>query len=165
MRACICRSLAIQLLVALIVIIFARNPKFQNWGLLVTRLKFLDSSLLLPSAEPASRWRDDLFVQALFKLTPEEAAACFANHIEYIIPCAQMVLIRATFVMDTETKKGMHPRAKTSFDLEVHDDKQLNVLSEIRQNLDALKVFTTDNSSIRWKSIIMNYQRVLESAE
>lgn len=152
-------------MIAVIVIIFARNLKFQNWGLLVSRLKFLDSSLPLPPAEPASRWSNDLFVQTLFKFTPEEAAACFANPIEYIIPYAQMILISATFVMDTWAKKVMHPRGKTSSNLEVHYDKQLSVLNEIRQNLDALKVFTTDNSTMRWKSMIMDYQRVLESAE
>lgn len=165
MRTCICPSLGIQLLTAVLVIIFARNLEFQNWDLLVSRLRFLDSPLPLPLAGPASRWSNDLFVQALVQLTSEEAAACVAKPIEYIIPYAQMILISATFVMDTWANKVMHPRGKTSSNLEVHYDKQLGVLKEIRQNLDALKVFTTDKSSPRWKCMIMDYQRVLESTE
>lgn len=69
-------------------------------------------------------------MQALFKLTPEEAAACFANPIEYIISYAQMILISATFVMDTLANKVMHPRGKTSHNLEVHYDKQLSIFAK-----------------------------------
>lgn len=76
-----------------------------------------------------------------------------------------MILISATFVMDTWANKVMHPRGKTSSNLEVHYDKQLGVLNEMRQNLDALKVFTTHDSSARWKGTIADYQRVLESTE
>lgn len=104
-------------------------------------------------------------MRALVRLTPDEAADCAANPIEYIIPYAQMILISATFVMDTWANKVMHPRGKTSSNLEVHYDKQIGVLNEIRQNLDALKVFTTDNSSARWKRMIGDYERVLQSAE
>ena len=161
----VCQLVITQLLTAIPVIIFARNLEFQNWDLLVSRLRFLDSPLPLPPAGPASRWSNDIFVQALVKFTPEEAAACANNPIEYIIPYAQMILISATFVMDTWANKVMHPRGKTSSNLEVHYDKQLGVLNEMRQNLDALKVFTTHDSSARWKGTIADYQRVLESTE
>lgn len=154
-----------QLLIAVLVIIFARNLKFQDWGLLVSRIRSLDSQLPLPPAENVSRWSDDLSVQALVKLGPEETAACVANPIEYIMPYAQIILISASFVMDTWAQKVMHPRVRTSSNMEVHYDKQMSFLIEIRQNVDAMKVFTTATSSTRWNRMLTDYQRILESTE
>lgn len=155
----------IRVLITVLVIIFARNLKFQDWGLLVSRIRSLDSQLPLPPAENGSRWSNDLYVQALVKLGPEENAACVANPIEFIIPYAQMVLICASFVMDTWASRVMHPRGRTSSNLEAHYDQQLSFLGEIRQNLDTMKVFTTATSSTRWARMLTDYQRILESTE
>lgn len=67
--------------------------------------------------------------------------------------------------MDTWANKVMHPRGKTSSNLEVHYDKQVGVLNEIRQNLDALKMLSTERCSARWKTMIFDYERVLKTAE
>ena len=96
------------------------------------------------------------------KRGPEDNAACVANPIEYIIPYAQMILISASFFMDTWANNVV---ARTSSNLEKHYDKQLSFSGEIQQNLDSMKVFTTATSSTRWKGMLVDYQRVLESTE
>lgn len=147
-------------------IIFARNIEFQNWGLLISRLRFLDSPFPMPPStfQPNSRWSNDLFIRALSKNEADEGYN--ANPIEYIVPYAQMTLTSATFIMDTWAEKVMHPHGKTSSNLEVHYDKQLSVLNEIRFNLDAMKCFTcSGRSSTRWKCMVTDYERVLKTAE
>ena len=76
-----------------------------------------------------------------------------------------MLLINSTFVMDTWAMKVMHPQGKTSANLEVHYDKQVSMLNEIRQNLDALRAFTPEKSSQRWNKMLIDYGRVLQNIE
>ena len=157
----------LKMLTTTIVFIFSRNYEFPNWGLLTSRLVYLDSELPLPLSprRPASRWSNSLYTHALHRTTPEDVAANVANPIEYVIPYAQMILINATFVMDTWAMKVMHPQGKTSANLEVHYDKQVASLNEIRLNRDALMSFTTSGSSKRWGKMLMDYERVLQSTE
>ena len=128
---------------------------------------FLDSALPMPSPgrQPVSRWSNTLFVRALHQMTSQDAAACAASPIEFIMPYAQMILIYATFVMDMWAMKVMHPNGKTSDNLEIHYDKQVATLKEMRSNLDALRAFITHNSSRQWKDMITDYERVLQSTE
>lgn len=128
---------------------------------------FLDSSLPLPSAKTASlsRWSNAIYVRALQETTYEDAAAGAINPIEFIMPYAQMILINATFIMDMWAMKVMHPQGKTSANLEVHYDKQVALLNEMRSNYDALNIFTTDTSSRKWRNMLGDYERVLQSTE
>lgn len=67
--------------------------------------------------------------------------------------------------MNMWAMKVMHPSGKTSLNLEVHYDKQVSLLNEIRLNLDALRTFTTSTSSQDWNNMISDYDRVLQSTE
>ena len=149
------------------VIIFARNHEFPNWSLLTSRLVVLDSSLPMPPTDRqgSSRWSNTLFLNALNQLSAEDASANITNPVEYVIPYAQMLLINATFVMDTWEMKVMNPHGKTSANLEVHYDKQVGKMNEIRLNLEALRTFTSERSSTRWTRLIQDYERVLQSTE
>ena len=146
---------------------FARDHEFPNWSLLTSRLVFLDSRLPLPdpSQKKVSRWINDLFTVAIHQTSLDNGSANAPNPMEYIISYAQMILINATFVVDTWAMKVMHPQGKTSSNLEVHYDKQVGLMNEIRMNLHALKIFTTDRSSPRWKSMLVDYERVLANTE
>ena len=150
-----------------VVIMFVREYEFPNWSLLSSRLMFLESPLPVPptARKSISRWSHDLFTEAIERTNSQDALANIANPIEYIIPYAQMILINATFVVDMWAMKVMHPQGKTPSNLEVHYDKQVGILNEIRMNLDTLRVFTTTESSLRWKNMIMDFERVLRSTE
>lgn len=119
----------------------------------------------LATRQPLSRWCNTLYIEALKRTTAEDTLANLANPIEHIIPYAQMMLIHANFVMDTWAMKVMHSQGKASSNLEVHYDKQVSLLNEMRQNLDALKTFTIDQSSSRWKYLIADYERALQNTE
>ena len=146
---------------------FARNHEFPNWSLLVSRLVVLDSSLPMPpvTRQGPSRWSNTLFLNAISQLTAEDTSTNITNPVEYVIPYAQMILINATFVMDTWEMKVMHPHGKTSANLEVHYDKQVGKMNEIRLNLEALSTFTSEHSSTRWRKLLKDYERVLKSTE
>lgn len=150
-----------------LVVMFARNRKFPNWSLLTSRLVYLESSLPipLPKGLSPSRWSNALFMEAIKQTKAEDVLANDANPIEYVIPYAQMILINATFVMDQWAMKVMHPVGKTSSNLEIHYDKQVDILNNMRLNLDALKMFTSHQSSARWMNMIRDYKRVLQNTE
>ena len=119
----------------------------------------------LPGGQSMSRWSNTLFLQTIERIHSEDISACVRNPIELIIPYAQMVLISENFIMDMLAMKVMHPGGKTSANLEVHYDKQIGILNEMRRNLAALEIFTTSQSSSRWRTMIADYERMLKSAE
>ena len=112
-----------------------------------------------------SRWSSDLYIRALKRTLQHPNANADINAVECIIPYTRMILINATFVMDMWAAKVMHPQGKTSANLEVHYDKQVAMLNEIRQNLDSLRNFTNSESSKEWMTIIHDYERVLQTTE
>jgi len=149
------------------VIFFARDYEFPNWDLLTSRLRFRDSLFPTAPSKPQTRscWSNTLFIDALHDLPIDQALTCGKNPIEFLIPYAQMVLINITFVTDAWARKVMHTHNKTSANLEIHYDKQLSVLDEIRFNLDTLNDFTVTASSPKWNRLIRDYERALRRTE
>ena len=116
----------------------------------------------VPRQGPSSSWSSVLFLQHLQQIGIAEAAIYDQNPVEYIIPFAQMSLVNATFLMDLWAQKIEYNEA---INLEVRYDEQTSTVQQLRQNIDALKLFTTDASSRRWKSLLPDYQRALQDAE
>ena len=153
-------------LMIVLVIIFARDYRFNTREpLLISRVHFLDSPIPIPRQGPPSFWSNELFSQYLQKMSPEEAAIHDQNPVEYMIPLAQMSLVNLPFLMDIWAQKIEYNQEEEAMNLEVRYDEQTWTVNQLRQNLDAFKIFTTDASSRRWKSLLLDYQRVLQDAE